>query len=70
MKTLEMFGRNLKNQRNQMKISQEKLAEKCDVHRTYVGLLEAGKRNPSLLILVRIAKELDCTLSELLGGVK
>lgn len=70
LKILQMFGNNLKQQRKDMQMSQEKLAERCDVHRTYIGLLEGGKRNPSLLIIVKLAKELDCTLSELLGGIK
>lgn len=69
MESLTIFGKNLKSIRLSMEMSQEQLAEKCDLHRTYIGLLESGKRNPSLLTIVLIAEQLQCTIFELLEGI-
>jgi len=46
-------------------LSQEELASKAGVHRTYLGGIERGERNPSLKNIAAIAKALDITLSEL-----
>lgn len=45
-------------------LSQEELAFKASVHRTYLGGIERGERNPSLKNIAAIAKALDITLSE------
>lgn len=44
---LDTLGRQIKKQRENLGLSQEKLAEKCGLDRTYISLLERGKRNPS-----------------------
>ncbi|MCQ2754321.1 MAG: helix-turn-helix transcriptional regulator [bacterium] len=46
-------------------MTQEVLAEKVNIHPTYVGKLEAGKSNPSVKMLFKITRALDTTLSEL-----
>ncbi|WP_414843319.1 helix-turn-helix domain-containing protein, partial [Erysipelothrix tonsillarum] len=48
MNILSTFGLNLKEVRLEAKLTQEELAELTNFHRTYIGLLEAGKRNPTL----------------------
>src|SRR5207237_1218665 len=45
-------------------ISQEELAERADLHRTYVSDVEAGKRNPSLASIQRLASALGSPLSQ------
>jgi transcriptional regulator with XRE-family HTH domain len=50
-------------------ITQEALAWEAGVSKGYVSLVEAGKRIPSLPMLVKIAKRLGVTLSQLLEGV-
>lgn len=65
--TLQIFGNHLRNLRLQRSISQEKLAELADLHRTYVGDIERGRRNPTLLSLIKIAAALDVTVSELIS---
>jgi transcriptional regulator with XRE-family HTH domain len=51
-------------------VSQEKLAEIADLHRTYVGGIERGERNVSLENIVRLARALGTTPSKLLEGVR
>ena len=46
-------------------MSQEELAYKAGVHRTYLGSVERGERNPSLKNLAAIARALDIRLAEL-----
>jgi transcriptional regulator with XRE-family HTH domain len=59
------FGRTIKKLRAEKGISQEKLAELSDLHRTYIGSLEMGKRNVSLENINKLAIALDCEISEL-----
>jgi len=65
---LQELARKIKHQRNQLELSQEKLAEKCDFDRTYISLLERAKRNPSYLSLKKLCIGLEVELSDLLRG--
>ena len=66
MKTIEkQFGERVKKLRLSRGLSQEKLAFKSGMHRTYLGGIERGERNPSLKNVATIAKALDVTLSQL-----
>lgn len=47
-------------------LTQEKLADKADFHRTYIGFMEQGVYSPNLYSLTKIAKALNIKLSELL----
>ena len=49
-------------------LSQEQLADKCAFDRTYISMLERGKRNPSLLNLLRLADGLETNIAELTRG--
>ena len=63
---LEAFGDHLKICRKKAGLSQESLAELADLDRTYISLLERGKRNPSLVCLKAIASALKISLSLLM----
>jgi transcriptional regulator with XRE-family HTH domain len=63
---LNQLAIKLKKRRNELNISQEKLAEKCDFDRTYISLLERAKRNPSYLSLLKLCTGLEIELTELL----
>ncbi len=63
---LKQFGRQLQRIRAQKGLTQEELAELSGFDRTYISLLERGKRNPSLVAISRIADALGVQISELL----
>ena len=61
-----VLGRAIRKRRLALGLSQEKLAEKADLHWTYIGGIERGERNVSLVNIVRIARALKTRVSELL----
>jgi len=63
---LNQLAHKIKKRRNELNISQEKLAEKCNFDRTYISLLERAKRNPSYLSLVKLCIGLEIEITELL----
>ena len=66
MKTIEKrFGNRQRGLRLTRGLSQEELAFKSGMHRTYLGGIERGERNPSLRNIAAIAKTLGITLSQL-----
>ena len=66
---LTNFGKAVRNKREGFALSQEDLAEAANFDRTYISLLERGKRNPSLSNLCRLAAALTTTPSNLLTGI-
>ena len=58
------FGRAVRKLRLEPKISQEELAERCDLHRTYISDIELGTRNVSLENIERIVTALNQSLSD------
>lgn len=59
------FGQRIKDLRNKRGISQEKLAEFSELHRTYISSIELGKRNVALENIEKLAKALGCTIEDL-----
>ncbi len=59
------FGLAVRKRRSELNISQEELAARCDLHRTYVADIERGSRNLSLFNIEKIAKGLGVSISEL-----
>jgi CheY-like chemotaxis protein/DNA-binding XRE family transcriptional regulator len=59
------FGITVKSRRNQLGISQETLAERADLHRTYISDVERGARNLSLESMSKLARALDTSVSAL-----
>lgn len=60
------FGCRVRELREARGLSQERLAELAHLHRTYIGSVERGERNISLVNIHRIARALDVASSELL----
>lgn len=67
---LIILGKRIRSFRVQLALSQERLAELSELHRTYIGAVERGERNISFKNILRIAKALKTTPSELLLGIK
>lgn len=59
------FGKRLATIRKKKGITQEKLAELVEVHRTYIGFIEQGKRNPSISNIHKIAVALKVPIKDL-----
>jgi transcriptional regulator with XRE-family HTH domain len=59
-------GLNVKKYRSARGLSQEELAFECGLHRTYVSGVERGVRNPTVVVLEKIAKALKVATSLLL----
>lgn len=51
-------------------MSQEELAGRAGLHRNYVGLLERGQRNPTLLVLAELAAKLKVSIAELIAAAE
>jgi transcriptional regulator with XRE-family HTH domain len=63
---LEAFGQRMQKVRKEKGITQEELAAKLSMHRTYIGLVERGERNPTIRTLYKIAKALGVKSLDLL----
>jgi DNA-binding XRE family transcriptional regulator len=65
----KILGENIRTHRRNAGWSQEKLAEKSDLHHNYIGDIERGEENVSVDALMRIATALKVALSDLVKGV-
>jgi transcriptional regulator with XRE-family HTH domain len=59
------FGQAVQGLRHDLDVSQEELAARAEIHRTYLGDIERGNRNPALINICRIAAALEIKPSEL-----
>lgn len=64
-KYLERFAERVRFLREEQDISQEKLAERAGLHRTYIGMVKRLERNPSLICIHKIANGLGVDVKEL-----
>jgi len=64
---LRALGDELRAWRLKRGFSQEELAGKAHLHRNYIGMLERGQRNVTLLVLQEIAVNLKVTITELIS---
>ncbi|KQS53847.1 XRE family transcriptional regulator [Brevundimonas sp. Leaf363] len=65
MDVRQRVGLNLQALRRTKKLSQEELAHRSNVHQTYLSGVERGRRNPSVMVLARIAAALDADVEDL-----
>ena len=61
---LILFGKHLTQLRKKSNLSQEKLAEKSGLHRTYIGMIERGEKNITLINIIKISNALNIELKE------
>ena len=62
----KIIGQRIRNRRRIMGLSQEKLAELCGCHHTYIGQIERGEKNATVESIARICGALDISMSQLL----
>jgi transcriptional regulator with XRE-family HTH domain len=62
---IKTFGLRIRYFRKRLGLSQDDLADKAQLHRTYVGAVERGERNISLLNMLRLSDALSITAKEL-----
>lgn len=65
----ERFGANLRRCRKRARLSQEEVAARASLHRTAIGMLEAGQRKPRIDTLVKLAAAVEAPVDELLAGI-
>lgn len=64
-----VFGKRIRQLRQNKKLSQEKDAELCGLHVSYVGQIERGERNVALVNIVKLARGLGVKPGELFRGI-
>ena len=60
------FGERVREIRKEKGLSQEELAHKADLHRTYIGMIERAEKNITLLNIEKIANALEVNIKELI----
>jgi transcriptional regulator with XRE-family HTH domain len=65
-----VFGRRVRQLREERQMLQEQLAQKAGCHVTYLSQVEGGKRNPGLVLIGRLARALGVSIAELFEGHK
>ncbi|MEO8428723.1 MAG: helix-turn-helix transcriptional regulator [Verrucomicrobiota bacterium] len=68
-RTLLVFGRNVARIRAERGFSQDKLAEKADLDRTFISGIERGVRNPGIKTVLKVARALNVSVGDLCHGV-
>jgi transcriptional regulator with XRE-family HTH domain len=64
----QRFGKAIRRRRRELDLSQEELAERAELHRTYISNIERGELNPSLETMEKLVKALDITVSALFAN--
>lgn len=67
MDITQFFGEKVRSIRKEQQLSQDELADQCNLHRTYIGAVERGERNITLINAEKIANALQVSLSELVS---
>jgi transcriptional regulator with XRE-family HTH domain len=66
---LRELGQRLRQRRVERKWTQAELAQRCELHRTFIGSVERGERNVSILNLRLMARVLRVSLADLTNGL-
>jgi len=65
VKLKKIFSNNVRKYRIKQNLSQEELAEKAGVHRTYIGSVERGERNITINVMEKICVALEIPITDL-----
>ncbi len=64
------FGRVVRHRREALGLSQEELGATTNLSRNYIGMVERGETNPTLLVLHSLARALNTTMGALIGDLE
>jgi transcriptional regulator with XRE-family HTH domain len=71
VQALQVFlGQRIRDLRRKKGFSQESFADHCGLHRTYMGGIERGEHNLTIMTALTVAKGLGVTVSKLLSGIE
>lgn len=65
----DRIGSRIRELRNEAGLSQEKLADRCGVHRTYIGAIERGEKNITAKTAEKVGSALDVSIEELFSNL-
>lgn len=68
-KIINLFGQRVRERRLELGLTQQELAERVGLHRSYIGEIELGKRNVTLKNAEKIAKALQVSIASLLERI-
>jgi len=66
----QLFGKAIRRRRRDLDITQEELAERADLHRTFISDIERGEANPSLENIDRLAQALEISIVDLFSSFR
>jgi len=69
MDILKDFGKIVAEKRKEIGLSQEELAHKAELHRTYIGMVERGEKNITIKSISKLSTALECSIEELVKGL-
>lgn len=67
---LDALGAEVRRRRIELGLTQDELGERASIHRNYIGMLERGERNATVLTLLRVAAGLGVRASSLLEAAQ
>ena len=70
VKYVERFGQRVRLLREERSLSQEELAERAEVHRTYIGMIERGEKNATIVTIIKLSGAIDIPAMELLREIE
>lgn len=65
----ERIGKRIRNLRNEADLSQEELADRCGVHRTYIGAIERGEKNITAKTAEKVGAALNLSIEDLFSDL-
>jgi len=69
-KYVRRFGQRVRMIREEKQLSQEELADRANVHRTYIGMIERGEKNATIVTIVKISGALEVPATELVKALE
>ncbi|MFG6431860.1 helix-turn-helix domain-containing protein [Roseateles sp. LYH14W] len=69
-KLIEALAVEIKARRQELALTQEDLAGRCDLDRPFISLIEVGKKQPTISVLYRLSSALELSFAEFAGRVE